>query len=307
MIYQPTSASAFVTSSNRFHSTQFGGAYDGAGQMTAQFPASQPITQRVDEKWDAAGQRVESAYSLSGVSKTNTMTYDGLGNRVKKNNPAAGNTVYVYDLFGNLAAEYGPAESSNCAPCYLFRDPVGTVRLVVNKNFAVAKRYDTMPFGEQISAGSGWENGRSGAVYTPGSTVKWRFGGGYKDDQTGEWPETVMGARQYSPGYGRFVTPDENLADQGVGDPLSWNLFAYARNNPLRYSDPTRRGCVYVNRGETALQGVDNEVNSGQCGKSGGYWVDGTVTGARFAGAHTLPTLRQIELAVDFGEGEGDV
>ncbi len=134
LIYQPTSASAFVTSSNRFHPTQFGGAYDGAGQMTAQFPASQPFTQRVDEKWDAAGQRVESAYSLSGVPNTSTMTYDGLGNRVRKNNPAAGNTVYVYDVFGNLAAEYGPAESSNCAPCYLFRDPVGSLRLVVDGN-----------------------------------------------------------------------------------------------------------------------------------------------------------------------------
>ncbi|MBL8240084.1 MAG: hypothetical protein JNM66_21870, partial [Bryobacterales bacterium] len=58
------------------------------------------------------------------------------------------------------------------------------------------------------------------------------------------WPGHEMGARQYNPGYGRFVTPDENLADQDVGDPLSWNLYAYARNNPLRYADPTGRACV---------------------------------------------------------------
>ncbi|MBL8239964.1 MAG: hypothetical protein JNM66_21250, partial [Bryobacterales bacterium] len=55
--------------------------------------------------------------------------------------------------------------------------------------------------------------------------------------------------RQYNPGYGRFVTPDENLADQDVGDPLSWNLYAYARNNPLRYSDPTGRTCQKMSNG----------------------------------------------------------
>ena len=106
------------------------------------------------------------------------------------------------------------------------------MRLVVDQAQTVVKRYDVMPFGEQISVGTGWANGRSGNVYSPFSTVKWRYGGSYKDDQSGEWPGNEMGARQYNPGYGRFVTPDENLVDQDAGDPLSWNLFAYARNNP---------------------------------------------------------------------------
>ncbi|MBL8236683.1 MAG: hypothetical protein JNM66_04645, partial [Bryobacterales bacterium] len=73
-------------------------------------------------------------------------------------------------MFGNMAAEYGA-----CAPCYLFRDPVGTVRLVVDGAQTVVKRYDVMPFGEQISAGTGWANGRSGDVYSAASTVKWRY------------------------------------------------------------------------------------------------------------------------------------
>lgn len=65
-----------------------------------------------------------------------------------------------------------------------------------------------------------------------------------------------MGERQYNPGYGRFVTPDENLVDQDAGDPLSWNLFAYARNNPLRYADPTGRACQQNSDGSIVDDGA---------------------------------------------------
>ncbi|MFN0103373.1 MAG: RHS repeat domain-containing protein [Bryobacteraceae bacterium] len=259
LILQPTSAAAFESSTNRFNTALFGGTYDGAGQMTAQFAASTSII-RADEKWDAAGQRVESLYTYSGVSNTNTMVYDGLGNRVKKNNPVVGDTVYVYDAFGQLAAEYGAGATTVCAPCYLFADPVGSMRLVVDQNQVVVKRYDSMPFGEQISAGTGWANGRTGAEYSPISTVKWRFASSYKDDQSSEWPANLMGVRQYNPGYGRFVTPDENLVDQDAGDPLSWNLYGYGRNNPLRYSDPSGRKCVNNLDSESGNWCVDVEA-----------------------------------------------
>jgi hypothetical protein len=83
LIFQPTSSSAYDASTNRFSATNFGGTFDGAGQ------------------------RVESKYTHSGAANTNTMVYDGLGRRVKKLNPGFGDTYYVYDTFGNLAAEYG--------------------------------------------------------------------------------------------------------------------------------------------------------------------------------------------------------
>lgn len=48
-----------------------------------------------------------------------------------------------------------------------------------------------------------------------------------------------FGARYFSGALGRFTSPDEVFADQQPGDPQSWNLYAYVRNNPLRYTDPT--------------------------------------------------------------------
>ena len=48
-----------------------------------------------------------------------------------------------------------------------------------------------------------------------------------------------FGTRYYSGAQGRFTSPDLPLLDQYRIDPQSWNLYVYARNNPLRYIDPT--------------------------------------------------------------------
>jgi len=92
-----------------------------------------------------------------------------------------------------------------------------------------------------------------------------------------------FGARYYWGGLGRFTSPDAPLVDQNAGDPSSWNLYSYVRNNPLIFTDPTGNDCVYVNSGGTAVDSVDNQNTSEECGKTRGYWVDGTVTQARFA------------------------
>lgn len=48
-----------------------------------------------------------------------------------------------------------------------------------------------------------------------------------------------FGARYYSGAQGRFTSADNFLNDTTARDPQSWNLYAYARNNPLRFVDPT--------------------------------------------------------------------
>ncbi|MFE4977567.1 polymorphic toxin-type HINT domain-containing protein [Kitasatospora sp. NPDC056651] len=56
--------------------------------------------------------------------------------------------------------------------------------------------------------------------------------GGTKDDTTNL---TNLGARQYQPTTGRFISPDPIL-DQA--SPQQWNAYSYSNNNPVNLSDP---------------------------------------------------------------------
>jgi len=76
---------------------------------------------------------------------------------------------------------------------------------------------------------------------------------------------------------GRFISPDPSgLLAQNPADPQSWNLYAYARNNPLINVDPTGLDCVYYNDAGDGVESVDHNSNSGECGKNGGNWEEGT-------------------------------
>src|SRR6266404_3014746 len=56
-------------------------------------------------------------------------------------------------------------------------------------------------------------------------------------------------ARYYASTLGRFMRPDEPLVDQQAGNPQSWNLYSYVRNNPLINTDPSGNACVSSGNG----------------------------------------------------------
>ena len=55
-------------------------------------------------------------------------------------------------------------------------------------------------------------------------------------------------ARWYDPYITQFSQPDSIVPD--LQNPQDWNRYAYARNNPLRYNDPS---------GHIACDDVDND------------------------------------------------
>src|SRR5207253_871069 len=87
--------------------------------------------------------------------------------------------------------------------------------------------------------------------------------------------------RHFSSSFGRFMQPDPaGMMAVDIGSPQTLNRYAYVLNNPLSFTDPFGLDCVYLNSSGTAVEknGVDQNSSSGECGKTGGYWVEGTVT-----------------------------
>lgn len=89
-----------------------------------------------------------------------------------------------------------------------------------------------------------------------------------------------FGARYYASNIaGRFLTPDPSgLSYADPNDPQSLNLYAYVRNNPLRFVDPSGLDCVQVDTGADEVL-----VAASDCGATGGTFVDGIVDPASFA------------------------
>jgi len=93
---------------------------------------------------------------------------------------------------------------------------------VTNAAGAIVSAHDYFPFGKEI-----------GPITRSPSTH--RFTGHEHDPET---DMEYMKARYYGPGLGRFLSVDPG-DDTWLGDPQSWNKYAYVQNNPIRLTDPT--------------------------------------------------------------------
>jgi RHS repeat-associated protein len=165
------------------------------------------------------------------VSNTNGVVgqyfYDGDGKRVKKFVPSTGETtVFVYDASGKMVAEYSTivAPPSEAKVSYLTADHLGSPRINTDANGAVIARHDYQPFGEEIARPS----------YGADATRK-KFTSYERDNESSL---DYAKARYYGYTFGRFTSPDSPLLDQSSSDPQSWNLYVYAGNSPLKYTDP---------------------------------------------------------------------
>ena len=103
---------------------------------------------------------------------------------------------------------------------YYGLDQLGSVRVIFNQNGQQIDRMDYGPFGENLKA-----------------AIKMafeQFGQLARDAETGQ---DYAKARNYSPSTGRFNRVDPVYA--GLFDPQQWNRYAYVRNNPGRFTDPS--------------------------------------------------------------------
>jgi RHS repeat-associated protein len=224
-------------------------AYDAAGNQT--------VVNGNMLSYDAENRQTAVAYS----GTTENYLYDGDGKRVGKTATGLPTTVFVYDAQGRMAAEYSTGtESSPCNTCYLSQDHLGTARMITDQSGTVVARHDYLPFGEEIASGMA---GRIGSTWgSSADSIKQKFTGKERDSESGL---DYFGARYYGSALGRFTSPDprsqviirqnsiagglpEEAANsffQGfLENPQNWNEYAYVRNNPLAFTDPTGAAAV---------------------------------------------------------------
>jgi RHS repeat-associated protein len=146
---------------------------------------------------------------------------------------ASGQRVFVYDAFGNLAAEYSTVAPGALGTQYLTVDHLGSTRLVVN-TYGNVERHDYQPFGSEIlGSEAGWRSSVSG--YGIDSGIRQKFTGQERDTES---TLDFLQARYLSSPQGRFTSADPGNAGANPADPQSWNGYAYVNNNPLANTDP---------------------------------------------------------------------
>lgn len=202
--------------------------------------------------YDAENRMTLGSASSGGITYSASYAYDGEGRRVQKS-VNGDTTTYVYDRFGQMAAEYSTVAPAELGTRYYSVDArLGSTRVVMDTAGNARRRMDYAPFGEELptgmrslSCGAGCDvNGQyEGTIYPgPAGAVREKFTGKERDSETGlDWFDT----RYFSSAQGRFTSPDGLIAKkEWLADPQRWNHYAYVRNNPLRYIDPNGEDLV---------------------------------------------------------------
>ncbi|MGW4776941.1 TreTu family toxin [Streptomyces filamentosus] len=215
-------------------------AYDATGNTTKR-PGK---TGTQDLTWSTEGQLTK----LTEAGKNTDYLYDGDGNLLIRATQGGERVLYAgatelhlrsngttwaqrYYSSGGTAVAVRSNESNTQKLTYLAGDHHGTQSLGISADATqtFSKRY-TSPFGAQrgTPTGTAWPDDKG-------------FLGKTDDKTTGL---THIGAREYDPALGQFISVDPLLS---TDQPGSLNGYSYANQNPTTASDPTGLESCYPN------------------------------------------------------------
>jgi RHS repeat-associated protein len=157
--------------------------------------------------------------------------YDGDGRRVKSIFNGNTTTYFVgnhYEVTGSTITKYYYAGGQRIAMRtngtlnYLLGDHLGSTSLTTNASGQVVSELGYKAWGE--------------TRYASGNTLtNYQYTGQYSYEP--DFGLLFYHARWYDPYLNHFTQPDSIVSDQY--NSLDWNRYSYARNNPVRYTDPS--------------------------------------------------------------------
>ncbi|WP_109746774.1 RHS repeat-associated core domain-containing protein [Salinispora mooreana] len=195
--------------------------YDDAGNtLTRTTPAGD--TQNLT--WNPEG-RLDTLTN----NDTTSYIYDAAGNRLITHAPDK-TTLYLGDTELELPTGSTQANGTRYYNGNAIRKASGltwtinnhqnTSQIQIDADTLTTQRRRTMPYGEDRT--------------TP--PTPWIGTKGYVGGTTDPTGLTHLGAREYDPTLGRFISIDPIM---GLADPQQWHGYAYSNNNPTTFSDPS--------------------------------------------------------------------
>ncbi|MET9592877.1 RHS repeat-associated core domain-containing protein [Streptomyces sp. NPDC006516] len=232
--------------------------YDDAGHMTSRTVGGVSSTLQ----WNALNRVASITQTKSTGAETSSYVYDVDGNVLLRTSPqekvlyvdgheihkkgtGAPQATRLYSAADTEVATRTADGSANGVLSWLLGDSQASVQLVITMAGAVTRRRYT-PFGKQRGTTAGLPEGLDRG-----------FVGKPEDDSTGL---SLLGARMYDAGLGRFLSTDaltDPMAPQGL------NSYSYSGNNPIGYTDPSGLTRCDVNPYDPVCHTADKERDKG--------------------------------------------
>ncbi|MGW1938760.1 polymorphic toxin-type HINT domain-containing protein [Streptomyces goshikiensis] len=256
-----------------------GGGTGGPHALMTSSETSPSGTKVTSYTYDAAG----NTAAVTSTPGTKTLTWNGQGklDKITGTGESAG-TSYLYDTGGNQLIRRDPGKTTlnlgsdqltldtatgkvsdvrtYAAPgglsvtrttsggtstlTYQASDHHGTNGVQFNADDLAQARRPADPFGNERGtrpAAGSWAGDKG-------------FVGGTKEEATGF---TLLGAREYDPTTGRFISPDPVI---DPSNPQQWNAYGYANNSPVNVSDPS--GLAFPCEGSECGEGIRSFVKT---------------------------------------------
>ena len=224
-------------------------------QDTAAYGGNPAVTSQDTFTYDSTGNT--SKRILNG--STQTLGWNPEGRLASSTDAAGRQTTFVYDAGGSRIIRKAPGETTYYLPGmelkldtttkavtgtryysfagqtvavrsagglhFLASDPHGTAEIAVDPATGEVTRRRMDPFGQERGTASGtWVDDKG-------------FLGKPVDESTGL---THLGAREYEPENGRFISADPVI---DYTDPQQINGYTYSNSNPITFSDPSGTFC----------------------------------------------------------------
>lgn len=204
--------------------------------------------------YNAAGSRVKMQMTNGN---TNELTRFFIGGQYECDSTATGIKERLY-LGGDAYSAplvLQRVNNGSWTPYNIGRDYLGNITHIATSNGTLIAEYSYDSWGRL-------RNPSTHSIYTPGTEPDLFLGRGFTGHEHLTWFGLInMNARLYDPLLGRFISPDPYI--QAPAFTQNYNRYAYALNNPLKYSDESGEWFIIDDIISAAIGGTINWVTNG--------------------------------------------